>query len=75
MRCPSSFVNEGDLREPVHVHVSRPGGKAKLWLSPTVREAYNQGLDQRTMRLAIQIATEHQQELIGAWNDFFSGTG
>jgi hypothetical protein len=34
------FANEGDPREPVHVHVSSPGATAKFWLSPDVELAY-----------------------------------
>lgn len=29
------FSNEGDPREPVHVHVSAPGATVKFWLFPT----------------------------------------
>ena len=33
------FANEGDPREPMHIHVSRPGAKAKFWLFPEVEMA------------------------------------
>jgi hypothetical protein len=44
------FANEGDPREPVHVHVSRAGAKAKFWLSPSVELAYNRKFDARTIK-------------------------
>jgi hypothetical protein len=28
------YSNEGDPREPIHVHVRGSGGLAKFWLSP-----------------------------------------
>ncbi len=28
------YSNEGDPREPVHVHVMRDGDEAKFWLYP-----------------------------------------
>jgi hypothetical protein len=33
------FSNEGEPREPVHVHVSKSGADAKLWLFPNVEVA------------------------------------
>lgn len=65
------FSNEGDPREPVHIHVSRAGCDAKLWLSPDVREAYNDGYDGRTMRRIERLVIAHRQELIDGWNNFF----
>ncbi len=69
------YSNEGDPLEPVHIHVSRAGCEAKLWLSPEVHEAYNDGYDARTMRRVTKLVIEHRQELIDGWNDFFSQTG
>jgi hypothetical protein len=33
------YSNEGNPREPAHVHVRGEGGEAKFWLSPAVRVA------------------------------------
>ena len=30
------YSNEGDPREPVHIHVMKDGAEAKLWLGPPV---------------------------------------
>ena len=37
------YVNEGNSREPVHIHVKLGRYEAKFWLSPDVRLAYNRG--------------------------------
>ena len=66
------FANEGNPREPVHIHVSRPGVKAKFWLYPQVELAYNRGYDARTIRRIEEIVTERRAELEGCWNDFFA---
>ena len=63
---------EGSPREPVHVHVARPGGDMKLWLFPEVRVAYNRGLTAREQRIVQRIATERRQEIVDAWNQFFA---
>jgi hypothetical protein len=64
---------EGSPREPVHVHVSRPGGTAKLWLFPLVRVAYNRRLDARELRLIETIVVERREEIERGWNAFFAG--
>jgi hypothetical protein len=30
------YSNEGDPREPVHIHVRSGGANAKIWLEPTI---------------------------------------
>jgi Domain of unknown function (DUF4160) len=30
------YSNEGDPREPIHVHVAKQGADAKFWLYPDV---------------------------------------
>ena len=31
------YSNEGDPREPVHIHVMKDGAEAKFWVEPEVR--------------------------------------
>ena len=42
--------NEGQPREPAHVHDRGDGGEATFWLRPAVRVAGSDGLDARTLR-------------------------
>jgi hypothetical protein len=66
------FSNEGEPREPVHVHVSSAGAKAKFWLSPEVELAYNRGFDARTIKRLQEVVVQRRSELEDAWNDFFA---
>lgn len=66
------FANEGDPREPLHIHVSRPGASAKFWLFPEVELAYNRGFDARTVKRLQEVAEERRAEIEEAWNDFFA---
>jgi hypothetical protein len=43
------YSNEGDPREPPHIHVTKGGAKAKFWLHP-VALATNFGFDARSLR-------------------------
>lgn len=66
------FANEGNPREPVHIHVSRPGATLKFWLLPEVELAYNRGFDARTISRLQALVEQRAEELEDAWNDFFS---
>ena len=44
------YSNEGQPREPAHVHDRGDGGEAKFWLRPAVRVAGSDELDARTLR-------------------------
>lgn len=66
------FANEGDPREPAHVHVSRTGQTAKFWLSPEVELAYNRRYDARTIKRLRDAVEERRDEIEKAWNDFFA---
>ncbi len=44
------YSDEGDPREPLHIHVYKQGIDAKLWLYPEVVYANNHGFDARTQR-------------------------
>ena len=68
------YAAEGDPREPIHIHVARPGGDAKLWLYPEVRVAYNRRLTPRELRVVEEIVTRRRQEIEDEWNAFFSGS-
>lgn len=65
----SFFSNEG--AEPPHIHVSAAGDQAKFWLDPIELER-NYGLNVRELNQIRGIITQHQQELLEAWNEYFA---
>lgn len=66
------FSNEDDPREPMHVHVSAPGAKAKFWLFPQVKLAYNRGYDARTIKRLEEVVEQRRGEIEECWNDYFA---
>lgn len=66
------YSDEGDPREPVHIHIRKAGDNAKFWLYPEVCMAYNFGFDARTLAELERIVTDHRQQIEDAWNDHFS---
>jgi Domain of unknown function (DUF4160) len=66
------YGNEGNPREPAHVHVRVGRDEAKFWLSPNVRLAYNRGLSSLTLSRAQRLVEGHRDEMERAWNEFFA---
>jgi len=65
------FANEGNPREPVHVHVDRAGAEAKLWLYPAVQIASSWGFNRPELSRIVRIVEARRDEIAGAWNAFF----
>ena len=66
------FANEGDPREPSHIHVSRDGSDAKFWLRPEVAVAYNRGFPPRVLTRLVGVKEQRRDQIESAWNDFFA---
>jgi hypothetical protein len=66
------FANEGNPREPVHIHVRSGKNEAKFWLLPDVCLAYNRGFDSRALGRIQLIVEQHRDFLAGAWNEYFA---
>lgn len=68
------YSDEGEPREPVHVHVAKDDADAKLWLYPDVVFAYNRGFDARTQRWVAAVVEERRGEIEDAWDAHFSAS-
>jgi hypothetical protein len=64
------YSNEGDPREPLHIHVTKDADKAKFWLRP-VALAQNAGFDARTLRELEKIVEENADLIERVWNVHF----
>jgi hypothetical protein len=66
------FSNEGDPREPVHVHVTvRAGSTAKFWIRPEVSVASNKGFSAKVLSQLILVIEERSDEIERAWHEHF----
>ncbi len=66
------YSNEGDPREPLHIHAMGDGGEAKFWLSPRVALADSDGLDARTLHRLTKVVEDRRSEIERAWHDYFA---
>ena len=66
------YSNEGDPREPVHVHVHvlGPDGEAKIWLHPIKVSRYK-GFDFRTLRRICRVVKSNKSLIEDAWHEHF----
>jgi len=64
------YSNEGNPREPVHIHVMKGGGEAKLWLDP-VAVARSSGFDAKTLRQIAGIVEASRARIEEAWHEHF----
>jgi hypothetical protein len=75
---PTLFIWQGykfrfyalDMGEPPHIHVVKDGKSLKVWLN-AVAVARNVGYNDRDVDRLLAVVSEHRDEWIEAWNDFF----
>lgn len=65
------YSNEGDPREPLHIHVERGEAEAKLWLNPDVVVAESHGFHARALRDIIALVERQRGIIERAWHDHF----
>lgn len=65
------YSNEGDPREPPHVHVRKAGSVAKFWIEPEVRLASSWGFTSSELSALEKVARNHESDIRSAWNEFF----
>jgi hypothetical protein len=65
------YSNEGDPREPAHIHVRKAEGEAKFWLRPDVELAESIGFDAPTLRRLLAVVESHRDLIERAWHAYF----
>ena len=66
------FFYAGDRDEPPHVHVERDDKLVKFWLDP-LRLQSNNGFVRAELGRIQRLLSDHQQQLLEAWHDYFRG--
>ncbi len=65
------YSNEGNPREPLHIHVRKDDCEAKIWLNP-IAVASSAGFDARTLRDLTKLVKDNAQLIEGTWNEYFA---
>ncbi len=66
------YSNEGDPREPLHIHVRRGDAVAKFWLEPVPEVAESHGMAAHELGELLDIAVEHTPQIKRYWNEYFA---
>lgn len=66
------FSNEGDPREPIHIHVRKERNLAKYWLVPEVHLATSFGFSAVELNKIRKIVDNRKSEIEDAWNEHFN---
>jgi hypothetical protein len=66
------FLTLGDCYEPPHVHVQQDRRKAKFWLDPVALARAGRFKDHE-LRDIERLVTEHQDFLLGEWENLCGG--
>jgi len=64
--------NEGDPREPLHIHVRKADAVAKLWIEPEPGVAWAYGLTSGELREVLAVAIENADLIRRYWNEHFA---
>lgn len=65
------FSNEGDPREPVHIHVRKDTKLAKFWIEPDVILDDSYGFSARELNNISGMIDNRKAEIVEAWNEHF----
>lgn len=65
------YSNEGDPREPVHIHAESGEGRAKFWLRPDVALADSAGYNRRQLADLAATVAARRDDIERAWHEFF----
>jgi hypothetical protein len=65
------YSNEGDPREPLHIHVRKGSASAKFWLEPEIGVADSRGFDARVLRELNRLIERKRGLIERTWNEYF----
>ena len=65
------YSNEGDPREPVHIHIRGKGCDAKIWLEPEIAVQDSYGLNSRELSKIVRMVERKAKLIESAWHDHF----
>lgn len=65
------FSNEGNPREPLHIHVRKGQAIAKIWLEPEPAVAESYGMKSAELEKLLRVAVKNRSLIERCWHEFF----
>lgn len=66
------FSNEGNPREPVHVHVRKAEKTAKFWIKPDIALDNSYGFNSQELKMLENLIKERSNLIEDKWNEYFN---
>jgi len=66
------FSNEGDPKEPLHIHVRKDKRVAKFWLEPAVSLAESYRMKSHELSELQKVVEKNVKMIKRAWYEYFS---
>ena len=65
------YSNEGDPREPLHVHIRKGECLAKIWLKPRLEVAECYGFNAKEINGLLRLVKQNAVLIERTWNEYF----
>ncbi|MDD5191329.1 MAG: DUF4160 domain-containing protein, partial [Dehalococcoidales bacterium] len=65
------YSNEGNPREPLHIHIRKGEAVAKFWMVPEVKLANSYGLTSSELSELAGVVDNNREIIERAWHEFF----
>lgn len=66
------YSNEGDPREPLHIHVRKGEAVAKFWLEPESSVAESYALSPAELKELLNVGQKNMEQIRRFWDEHFS---
>jgi Domain of unknown function (DUF4160) len=66
------YSDEGDPREPLHIHVRGKGCTAKIWIKPEIAVQDSTGFNPRDLRKIVGMVENRAKLIESIWHEHFS---
>ncbi len=66
------YSNEGDPREPLHIHVRKGEAVVKFWLEPAPSVSESYALSSGELKELLNVALENKEQIRRFWDEHFS---
>jgi hypothetical protein len=65
------YSNEGNPREPLHIHIRKGEAVAKFWVVPEVKLEDSYGMTGHELTELASVVRDNREIIERAWNEFF----
>jgi hypothetical protein len=65
------YSNEGNPREPLHIHIRKGEAVAKFWVVPEVKLANSYGMTSSELSELAGVVSDNREIIERAWHEFF----